>query len=78
MSILELTETELKSQLAQNLDKLNREQLLVTHQFISRIIAEELVNAVTQDWEEGKVNRAAIQRAIEAHRAAKPYGNAHS
>lgn len=77
MSLIELTETELKSQLAQKLDKLTREQLLVTHQFISRIIAEELIEAVTQDWEQGKVSRAAIQKAIEAHRASKPYGNAH-
>lgn len=77
MSILDLTEPELKSHLQQKLDALNREQLLLTHQFVARIIAEDLIESVTQDWESGKVNRAAIQKAIEAHRVSKPYGTAH-
>lgn len=71
MSLFDLTETELKSNLQQKLNSLNREQLLLTHQFVARTIAEDLIEAVTQDWESGKVNRAAIQKAIEAYRAAK-------
>lgn len=74
MLMSELTEKELKSQLIRELDKLNREQLLVAHQYISRIIAEELIGAVTHDWETGKVDRTAIQKAIEEHRAKNPYG----
>lgn len=78
MSVLELTETDLKSKLAKELDKLNREQLLLTHQFVSRIIAESLISAVTNDWEAGRVNRAAIQKVIDAHRAKHPYGESSS
>jgi len=78
MSVLELTATDLKSQLVHELDKLNREQLLLTHQFVSRIIAESLFNAVTSDWEAGQVNRAAIQQAINTHRAKHPYGESAS
>jgi hypothetical protein len=78
MSVFELTETDLKSQLVKELDKLNREQLLLTHQFVSRIIAESLVDAVTDDWEAGKINRAAIQKAIDEHRATHPYGELQS
>lgn len=74
MLIAELTEIELKSQLAKELDKLNKAQLLAAHQFIARIIAEELSDAVTQDWERGIVNRAAIQKAIDEYRAKHPYG----
>lgn len=73
MSVLELTETDLKSQLVKELDKLNREQLLLTHQFVSRIIAENLIDAVTNDWETGRISRSAIQKAIDAHRAKHPY-----
>lgn len=71
MSILNLTETELKSNLQQKLNSLNREQLLLAHQFVARIIAEDLIESVTQDWESGKVNGAAIQRAIAARRTAQ-------
>ena len=78
MSVLELTETDLKSQLVNKLGKLNREQLLLTHQFVSRMIAESLINSVTNDWEVGSVNRAAIQEAIAAHRAKHPYGESSS
>ncbi len=78
MSVLELTETDLKSQLVKELDKLNREQLMLTHQFVSRIIAESLINAVTNDWEAGRVNRAAIQKVIDDHRAKHPYGESSS
>jgi len=78
MSVLELMETDLKSQLVKELDKLSREQLLLTHQFVSRIIAESLINAVTHDWETGRVNRAAIQKVIDGHRAKHPYGESSS
>jgi hypothetical protein len=74
MSVLELTEKDLKSQLANEMDKLNREQLLLIHQFVSRIIAENLIAAVTDDWETGTINRAAIQKAIREHRSKHPYG----
>ncbi|MDZ7292843.1 MAG: hypothetical protein ONB44_07235 [candidate division KSB1 bacterium] len=74
MSVMEMTEKDLRLRLAKELDKLDREQLLITHQFVSRIIAEALINAVTQDWEIGKVNRAAIQKAIDEYRARNPYG----
>lgn len=70
----ELTEKELKSQLIKELDKLDRERLLIVLQFTSRLIAEELVNAVTHDWELGKVNRAAIKKALDEHRTKNPYG----
>lgn len=76
MLTTELTEKELKSQLIQELDKLNKEQLLLTHQFLSRIIAEELIDAVTQHWESGKINRLAIQKAIDEYRARNPYKTA--
>ncbi len=62
-----LTEEELRTQLTQGLDKLNREQLLMTYQFISCLIAEELVNNVTQNWASGKVNRETIQRAVASY-----------
>lgn len=78
MSVLELTETDLKSQLVNKLGKLNREQLLHTHQFVFRIIAESLISAVTNDWETGRVNRAAIQKVIDDHRAKNPYGESSS
>ena len=78
MSVLELTETDLKSQLVKELDKLNKEQLMLTHQFVSRIIAESLISAVTNDWEAGKINRAAIEKAIDEHRAKHPYGELQS
>lgn len=78
MSVLELTATDLKSRLIQELDKLDREQLLLTHQFVSRIIAESLMNAVTDDWETGQVNRVQIQQAINVHRAKHPYGESAS
>ena len=69
----ELTEKELRSQLFKELDKLSKEQLLIAHQFLSRLIAEELIDAVTQDWDHGKINRLAIQQAIAEHRARSPY-----
>jgi len=69
----ELTEKDLKSQLVKELDRLNREQLLIAHQFVSRLFAEELINNVTQDWETGKVNRAAIQKALDQYRARHSY-----
>ena len=68
MLIAEWSETELKSQLVKELDKLNREQLLLAHQVISSIIAEDLVDAVTRDWENGKTSRAAIQKAVSEYR----------
>jgi hypothetical protein len=74
MSVLELTEKDLKSQLVNKLDKLNREQLLLIHQLLSRIIAENLVDSVTNDWETGAINRAAIQKAVREHRSKRPYG----
>ncbi len=69
----ELTETKLKSQLVGELDKLNKEQLLAIHQMISRMIAEDLVDAVTEDWKSEKVDRSAVQKAIDAYRLLKPY-----
>lgn len=75
MLTAELTEKELKSQLIKELDKLDRKKLLTAHQFISRLIAEELIDAVTHDWETGKVNQAAINKAIDEHRANNAYGN---
>ncbi len=78
MSVLELTEKDLKSRLMNELDRLNREQLLLIHQFVSRIIAENLINAVTGDWEAGTINRATIQKAIHEHRAKHPYGESES
>jgi cell division FtsZ-interacting protein ZapD len=68
MLISEWSETELKSQLIKELDKMNREQLLLAHQVISGLIAEELIDAVTHDWENGKTNRAAIQKAVSEYR----------
>lgn len=68
MLIAEWSETELKSQLVKELDKLNREQLLFAHQVISSIIAEDLIDAVTRDWENGKTNRASIQQAVSEYR----------
>lgn len=63
MLTAELTEKELKSQLIKELDKLDRERLLILLQFTSRLMAEELIDAVTHDWESGKVNRAAIKKS---------------
>lgn len=74
MSVLELTEKDLKSQLVSELDRLNKEQLLLIHQFVSRIIAENLIDAVTNDWDAGTVNRVAIQKALHEHRLKHPYG----
>jgi hypothetical protein len=73
MLTAELTEKELKSQLIKELDKLDRERLLIVLQFTSRLIAEELIDSVTHDWEMGKINRAAIKKAVDEHRARNPY-----
>ncbi|MGH7456972.1 MAG: hypothetical protein ACRENG_36815 [bacterium] len=78
MSVLELTEQDLKTQLVQELDKFDREQLLMIHQFVSRLIAESLIKDVTKDWETGTIGRAAIQKAIRDHRAKQPYGESES
>ena len=78
MSVLELTEQDLKSQLVQELDKFDREQLLMIHQFVSRLIAESLISDLTSAWEVGTVNRTAIQKAIRDHRAKHPYGESES
>ncbi|MGH7494196.1 MAG: hypothetical protein ACREOO_17620 [bacterium] len=78
MSVLELTEKELKSQLFLKLDQLNREQLLLIHHYASRLIGENLTDAVTRDWEMGVGSRASLQKAIEEHRLKNPYGESAS
>jgi len=68
-----LSEEDLKSQLIEEINKLGRDQLVVLHQFISRLVAEDLINSVSKDWENGQVNRESIQKAIEEHRKLHPY-----
>jgi len=68
-----LTEEDLKSQLIEEINKLGRNQLVMLHQFIARLVAEDLIDAVSKDWESGQVNRESIQKAIEEHRKLHPY-----
>ncbi len=69
----EYSEQEIRTQLVQELNKLNEEKLIILRQFISRLIADDLIESVTTDWETGRVNHEAIQRSIEEHRAQHPY-----
>jgi len=73
-----ITKQELKTQLVKNLDKFDEEKLLLIHQFVSTLIAEELIDSVTEDWESAKVNREAVQKAIQEHRKTYPYGEKYS
>jgi len=68
-----LSEEDLKSQLIEEINKLGRDQLVMLHQFIAHLVAEDLIDAVSKDWESGQVNRESIQKAIEEHRKLHPY-----
>ncbi len=69
-----LSDKELKSHLVKEIHKLDREKLLILYQTISRLVAEELIDAVSKDWETGKVNRQRIQEAIDEFRSDQPFG----
>ena len=73
MLATKITKQELKTQLVERLDKFDEEKLLLIHQFISTLIAGELIDSVTQDWDSKKVNRSAVQKAITEHRKNHPY-----
>ena len=68
-----LSEQDLKSQLIEEINKLGRDQLVILHQFISRLAAEDLIDSISKDWESGRINRESIQKAIEEHRKLHPY-----
>lgn len=73
MLATKITKQELKTQLVEKLDKFDEEKLLLIHQFISTLIADELTDSVTQDWDSEKVNRNAVQKSINEHRKNHPY-----
>ena len=70
----EITKQKLKTQLIEKLGVFDEHRLLMIHQFVSKLIADELVDSVSKDWESNIVDRQAIHDVINEYRNNYTYG----
>jgi hypothetical protein len=65
MSTSNVSKQDMKQQIIKNLDNFDEEKLISIHQFIARLVGNDLINSLSQDWENGSVNENAVRDAIE-------------
>lgn len=73
MLTAEMTKNQLKDEIINSLDKLDKDDFVELYDFIARKAADKLVESVTQKWDAGLVTAEDIEEAKQEHRSKHPY-----
>lgn len=73
MLMTDIDEKQLREQLIEKINQLDKNRLLEIYQLIARSFANDLIEMVADSENSGNVNNTAVNKLIQDHRKRNPY-----